>query len=82
MRIHVFLSLSQGDAGLVYKFSPLLMQHAPKSTVDMWKAICAARGDRALDPKKLIPALVQYRVTKLVDGQVGVFQSLYSNINF
>lgn len=47
------------------------MEHAPQATVDMWKAICATRGNRVLDPKKLIPALVQYRVVKLRPGQVS-----------
>ncbi|XP_023930234.1 vacuolar protein sorting-associated protein 18 homolog [Lingula anatina] len=43
------------DTELVYKFSPLLMQHVPKETVDVWIHL-----GRQLDPKKLIPALVQY----------------------
>ncbi len=40
---------------LFYKFSPLLMQNIPKETVDAW----ISKG-KQLDPKKLIPALVQY----------------------
>ncbi|KAJ8042892.1 Vacuolar protein sorting-associated protein 18-like [Holothuria leucospilota] len=41
---------------LFYKFSPVLMQHIPKELVSAW-----IMQDRALDPKKLIPALVQYK---------------------
>jgi vacuolar protein sorting-associated protein 18 len=40
---------------LFYKFSPTLMEHAPKTTVDAWITM---RSD--LDPSKLIPALVRY----------------------
>lgn len=45
----------QTDMELYYKFSPLLMQYQPKDTVDAW-----IRVGKQLDPKKLIPALVQY----------------------
>ncbi|KAL5007275.1 hypothetical protein ScPMuIL_016081 [Solemya velum] len=45
----------QSDVELFYKFSPLLMQYIPKETVNSW----LSQG-RQLDPKKLIPALVQY----------------------
>ena len=40
---------------LFYKFSPTLMEHAPEATVASWMAL-----GRALDPCKLIPALVRY----------------------
>ncbi|XP_026855194.2 vacuolar protein sorting-associated protein 18 homolog [Electrophorus electricus] len=43
------------DEKLFYKFSPVLMQHIPKEVVDAWIQM----GNR-LDPKKLIPALVNY----------------------
>ncbi|XP_053553851.1 vacuolar protein sorting-associated protein 18 homolog isoform X1 [Bombina bombina] len=43
------------DEKLFYKFSPVLMQHNPKKVVDAWIAM----GKR-LDPKNLIPALVNY----------------------
>ncbi|KAK7098433.1 vacuolar protein sorting-associated protein 18 homolog isoform X3 [Littorina saxatilis] len=47
--------VKQPDIEMYYKFSPLLMQHLPKETVDAW-----IRQGRQLDPKRLIPALVQY----------------------
>ncbi|XP_033107072.1 vacuolar protein sorting-associated protein 18 homolog [Anneissia japonica] len=43
------------DDQLFYKFSPVLMQHIPKSLVDAWILM-----KKKLDPKKLIPSLVQY----------------------
>jgi hypothetical protein len=46
---------------LFYKFSPILMQNIPKETVDAW----IAKKDQ-LDPKRLIPALVQYDHNKYV----------------
>ncbi|CAL1534740.1 unnamed protein product [Lymnaea stagnalis] len=45
----------QTDLELYYKFSPLLMQYIPKETVEAW-----IKQGKQLDPKKLIPALVQY----------------------
>ncbi|GFR83888.1 vacuolar protein sorting-associated protein 18 homolog [Elysia marginata] len=45
----------QTDVELYYRFSPLLMQYVPKETVEAW-----FKQGRQLDPKKLIPALVQY----------------------
>jgi hypothetical protein len=59
-RYHVCTSchlccMVQNNVELVYKFSPVLMQHLPKETVDLWT------GRRLnIEPKKLIPALVQY----------------------
>ena len=50
----IYLSF-QNDVELFYKFSPLLMQNVPKETVDAW----ISKG-KDLDPKRLIPALVQY----------------------
>ena len=40
--------------GLFYKFSPTLMRHCPADTVKAWTMM-----DRLLDPKKLIPSLIQ-----------------------
>ncbi|GFN86697.1 vacuolar protein sorting-associated protein 18 homolog [Plakobranchus ocellatus] len=45
----------QSDMELYYRFSPLLMQYVSKETVEAW-----IKQGRQLDPKKLIPALVQY----------------------
>lgn len=45
----------QSEVDLYYKFSPLLMQYVPKETVDAW-----LHQGKQLDPKRLIPALVQY----------------------
>lgn len=45
----------QSNVDLYYKFSPLLIQYIPKETVAAWMQM----KDK-LDPKKLIPALVQY----------------------
>ncbi|XP_067928521.1 vacuolar protein sorting-associated protein 18 homolog [Watersipora subatra] len=60
-----------GDVRLVYKFSPLLMQHKPAATVDLWKSLYSNQDPSKArpDPKKLIPSLVQYGVTKLAPGQ-------------
>ncbi|KAH9519313.1 Vacuolar protein sorting-associated protein 18 like protein [Bulinus truncatus] len=52
----------QIDMELYYKFSPLLMQHIPKETVEAW-----IKQGKLLDPKRLIPALVQYDYQKLKD---------------
>ncbi|KAK3096988.1 hypothetical protein FSP39_005437 [Pinctada imbricata] len=46
---------NQSDVELIYKFSPLLMQYIPKETVTLW-----IKKKQDLEPKKLIPALVQY----------------------
>lgn len=43
------------DPKLFYKFSPVLMQHIPKKVVDAW-----VQMGKQLDPKKLIPALMNY----------------------
>ena len=40
--------------GLFYKFSPSFMRHCPEETVKAWIEM-----DRLLDPKKLIPSLIQ-----------------------
>ena len=40
--------------GLFYKFSPTLMRHCPADTVKAW-----IKMNRFLDPKKLIPSLIQ-----------------------
>ncbi|ESO97284.1 hypothetical protein LOTGIDRAFT_214111 [Lottia gigantea] len=45
----------QNDVDLYYKFSPILMQYTPGETVNAW-----IKQGRQLDPKQLIPALVQY----------------------
>ncbi|XP_055900557.1 vacuolar protein sorting-associated protein 18 homolog isoform X1 [Biomphalaria glabrata] len=52
----------QSDMELFYKFSPLLMQYVPKETVEAW-----IKQGKQLDPKRLIPALVQYDHQKLKD---------------
>ncbi|GCB62256.1 hypothetical protein scyTo_0009488 [Scyliorhinus torazame] len=43
------------DPALFYKFSPVLMQHIPRQVVDAWIGM-----QKRLDPKNLIPALVNY----------------------
>ncbi|XP_061609636.1 vacuolar protein sorting-associated protein 18 homolog isoform X1 [Phyllopteryx taeniolatus] len=43
------------DEKLFYKFSPVLMQHIPVRVVDAW-----IQMGKRLDPKKLIPALMNY----------------------
>ena len=45
----------QHDMELFYKFSPILMQNVPNDTVDAW-----INKGKQLDPKRLIPAIVQY----------------------
>ena len=45
----------QNDVELYYKFSPLLMQYIPKDIVNAW-----IEQGKQLEPKRLIPALVQY----------------------
>ena len=45
----------QHDMELFYKFSPILMQNVPSDTVEAW----VSKG-KLLDPKRLIPAIVQY----------------------
>ena len=67
--------LFQAEPKLVYKFSPQLMQHVPSLTVDMWRILSTHDSTRAhtrppLDPKRLIPSLVQYDV-KPQQGQVS-----------
>ena len=49
------LMSKQMNKELFYKFSPLLMQHVPRETVNAWIA-----KKEQLDPGLLIPALVQY----------------------
>lgn len=48
------------------------MQHVPSATVDLWQTLSPYHNPRRppLDPKKLIPSLVQYDVRKLQSGQV------------
>lgn len=58
------------DEKLFYKFSPVLMQHIPKKVVDAWIQM----GNR-LDPKKLIPALVNY-------SQMGSTQQISETIRY
>ena len=45
----------QNNRELFYSFSPQLMQNVPAETVDAW----ISKRD-LLDPRRLIPALVQY----------------------
>lgn len=58
------------DDKLFYKFSPVLMQHIPKKVVDAWIQM----GNR-LDPRKLIPALVNY-------SQIGSTQQINETIRY
>ncbi|KAI7799511.1 vacuolar protein sorting-associated protein 18 homolog [Triplophysa rosa] len=58
------------DDRLFYKFSPVLMQHIPKKVVDAWIKM----GHR-LDPKNLIPALVNY-------SQMGSMQQINETIRY
>ncbi|KAK2864365.1 hypothetical protein Q7C36_003519 [Tachysurus vachellii] len=58
------------DEKLFYKFSPVLMQHIPKQVVDAWIHM----GGR-LDPKQLIPALVNY-------SQIGSTQQINETIRY
>ena len=44
---------------MYYDFSPILMRHAPRETVDAWMS----RRNK-LEPVKLIPALVQYNLSE------------------
>lgn len=59
-----------GDEKLFYKFSPVLMQHIPKQVVDAWTQM----GNQ-LDPKQLIPALVNY-------SQIGSTQQINETIRY
>ncbi|XP_070564875.1 vacuolar protein sorting-associated protein 18 homolog isoform X2 [Ptychodera flava] len=52
----------QTNMELYYKFSPVLMQHIPKDTVDAW-----IKQGRKLEPKRLIPALVHYHENRDTD---------------
>ncbi|CAK5280478.1 unnamed protein product [Mycena citricolor] len=47
----------QTDLELYYRFAPVLMRHSPKGTVDSWLK------QPALDPVRLIPALLQLQYT-------------------
>lgn len=58
------------DEKLFYKFSPVLMQHIPKNVVDAW-----IKMGKRLDPKKLIPALVNY-------SQIGSTQQINETIRY
>ncbi|XP_007231569.3 vacuolar protein sorting-associated protein 18 homolog [Astyanax mexicanus] len=58
------------DEKLFYKFSPVLMQHIPKKVVDAW-----IKMGKRLDPKKLIPALVNY-------SQIGSTQQICETIRY
>ena len=57
--IKVLVGIKRGVSQLYYDFSPVLMRHAPKETVEAWKT-----RRTKLDPVKLIPALVQYSLSK------------------
>lgn len=58
------------DQKLFYKFSPVLMQHIPKKVVDAW-----IQMGKRLDPKKLIPALMNY-------SQMGSGQQIDETIRY
>lgn len=61
----VLVKLKQYNRELFYKFSPILMQNIPEETVNVW-----IKQKDQLDPKRLIPALVQYNHNKYA-VQVG-----------
>ncbi len=44
---------------MYYKFSPVLIKHIPQETVEAWIAC-----ERCLNPKKLIPSLIQCNQTE------------------
>lgn len=50
--------LFQKFAGFYYKFSPVFVKHIPMKTVQSW-----IKAGKYLDPKKLIPSLIQPRQT-------------------
>ncbi|RVE56185.1 hypothetical protein OJAV_G00233460 [Oryzias javanicus] len=58
------------DEKLFYKFSPVLMQHIPKNVVNAW-----IQMGKKLDPKKLIPALMNY-------SQMGSTQQISETIRY
>ena len=58
------------DEKLFYKFSPVLMQHIPKKVVDAW-----IQMGKRLDPKKLIPALMNY-------SQMGSTQQIKETVRY
>lgn len=58
------------DERLFYKFSPVLMQNIPKRVVDAW-----IQMGKRLDPKKLIPALMNY-------SQMGSTQQINETIRY
>lgn len=58
------------DEKLFYKFSPVLMQHIPKKVVNAW-----IQMGKKLDPKKLIPALMNY-------SQMGSTQQIGETIRY
>jgi hypothetical protein len=63
---------------LYYKFSPLLIQYIPKDTVRAW----ISQGKK-LDPKRLIPALVQYdhkKYSEQVRGFTEMKECPFGNI--
>jgi len=64
--------------GLYYKFSPLLIQYIPRETVSAW----IQQGSK-LDPKCLIPALVQYDHKRIADevSLIFVFGDFCSTLN-
>ena len=67
----------QKFAELYYKFSPMFVKHIPGKTVDAWKA-----AERHLNPKKLIPALIQCnqpgdKNQATPEEQVGVVYTIY-----
>jgi hypothetical protein len=51
--------IKKGVSQMYYDFSPALMRHAPQATVDAWMS-----RKKKLEPVKLIPALVQYNLSK------------------
>ncbi|KAI8823436.1 vacuolar protein sorting protein 18 [Fimicolochytrium jonesii] len=56
----------QPSSDLYYKFSPVLMDHAPYETVNSWIR------QPNLNPRNLIPALLRYQVRDRNQGKQGV----------
>jgi tetratricopeptide (TPR) repeat protein len=54
MALSVLAKLTGRNDDVYYKFSPVLMHHAPEQTVNAWMAA------PFLDPKRLLPALMRY----------------------
>eukprot|EP01090_Pellita_catalonica_P018899 TRINITY_DN6253_c0_g2_i1.p1 TRINITY_DN6253_c0_g2~~TRINITY_DN6253_c0_g2_i1.p1 ORF type:complete len:521 (+),score=75.96 TRINITY_DN6253_c0_g2_i1:37-1563(+) len=60
----VVLEKCANQPNLFYAYSPILIEHLPKATVDLWiqisKQTKGTTASTALDPRRLIPALLRY----------------------